>query len=138
MLQCGQNGFSRRLDRTHQLHHDVDIVAGDQFLDIVGQHPDGHSPVIGYLAHRNTAKFQRRTDTRRQVCRTLVDDPHHFATDVSQTKHGDTYGLVVGHERTSRLSRSSTVSLRSTRRARPARTATTAGRPIRLYRLDIE
>ena len=71
----------------------------------------------------------------------LLDDAHHLAADIAQPEYGYADGLLVADSSsylTSRLSRSSTVSRRRIRRARPSRTATTAGRPIRLYRLDME
>ena len=130
VLKCGQDGLARGFDRTHQLHHDVDVGPGDQFLDVLGEQRRRYRAVTGDAPDRDTAQFQWRADARGQVGGTGLDDPHHLAADVAQSEHRDADRLV--HVFTSRLSRSSTVSRRSTSRDRPSRTATTAGRPIRL------
>ena len=137
VLQCGQDGVAGRFHRPHQFHDDIDVLARHQVLDVVSQHRHRHAAVVADPAHRHTAQFQRRTDAGSQVGRTLLDDAHHLAPDVAHTEHRDADRLLVGH-RTSKLNRSSMVSRRKINRALPSRTATTAGRPIKLYLLDIE
>ena len=101
----------------------------------------GHAAVVGDPAHPDAAQLQRGADAGGQVGGAVLDDAHDLAADVAQPQYryadrllGIAHRLLV----TSRLSRSSTVSRRRIRRAFPSRTATTAGRPSRLYRLDIE
>ena len=103
---------------------------------------DRHAAVVGDPAHADAAQLQRRADAGGQVGGALLDDAHHLAADVAQSqyRYADRGFSSSAHRVTSLpdSSRSSTVSRRRIRRARPSRTATTAGRPIRLYRLDIE
>ena len=135
VLERGQDRLARRFDGPHHLDDDVDVVAGHQFVDVVGEQLDRHAAVVGDPAHADAAQHQRRTDAGGQVVGALLDDADDLAADVAQapiplrrpaSRHHSSTHL------TSRLSRSSTVSRRRIRRARPSRTATTAGRPIRL------
>ena len=118
--------------RTHHLDDDVDVVARDQSLDVVGEHVDRHAAVVGDPPDTDPAQDQRRADARGQILRALLDDAHDLAADVAEPQYGYPDRLFVTRYLTSRLNRSSTVSRRRIRRARPSRTATTAGRPIRL------
>ncbi len=60
LLQCRQDGFAGRFDRAHQLDDDVDVVARDQFLDVVGEQSGRHAAIVGDPADGDTAQFQRR------------------------------------------------------------------------------
>src|SRR5690606_41109089 len=128
-----------RLDRPHELDDDVDVVARHQYLDVVGEQLDGHTAVRRAPADTDPPQFQRRADPGGQGGGALVDDAHHLASYIAQSQHRDTDRLSAGTHGhlTSKLKRSSTVSRRRISRARPSRTTTTAGRPTRLYRLDI-
>ena len=139
-FQRGQDGLARRLDRAHQLDDDVDVVAGHQFADVVGQHLDRQATVGRDPADSDATQFQGRTDAGSKVGCALLDDAHDLAADVAkpQYRYADWLLGFTHRPLTSKLSRSSTVSRRRISRVSPSRTATTAGRPSRLYRLDIE
>ena len=132
VFEGGQYRLAGRFDGAHHLDDDVDVVTGDQRVDVVGEQLDRHTAVIGHPPHADAAQHQRRTDARRQVVGAVLDDPDHLAADIAQPQDRYADRLLVHSYLTSRLSRSSTVSRRRIRRARPSRTATTAGRPIRL------
>src|SRR4029077_10668316 len=139
-------------DRPHHLDDDVDVRAGNQFVDVVGKQVDRHTPVCGHPPDADTAQHQRRADPGGEIVGTVLDDANNFTAHIAQSQYRYTDRLLVTvHVRhsssslrsasssarftphlTSRLKRSSTVSLRRISRAFPSRTATTAGRPIRL------
>ena len=134
LLERGENRLARRFDRTHHFDDDVDVVAGHQCLDVVGQQFDRHAAVGGDPAHPDPREAPAARRCGRQVGGALLDDADDLAADVAQTqyRYADRLLRPIIAYLTSRLSRSSTVSRRRIRRTCPSRTATTAGRPSRL------
>ena len=101
LLQRGQDRLARRFDGTHHLDDDVDVVAGDQFLDVVGEQVDRHAAVVGHPANADAAQHQRRADAGGQVVGALLDDAHHLAADIAQTQYRYADWLFVSSSLTS-------------------------------------
>ena len=82
-----QDRLAGRFDRAHQLDDDVDVVTGDQFLDVLGEHFHRHAPVVGDPADPDTTQLQRRADARGEVGCALLDDAHDLAAHVAQAQY---------------------------------------------------
>ena len=87
LLEGGQDRLARGFDGTHHLDDDVDVVAGHQFLDVVGEQVDRHATVVGDPSHADAAQHQRRTDASGQVLGALLDDADDLAADVAQAQY---------------------------------------------------
>ncbi len=95
LFERAEDGLAGRLDRPHQLDDDVDVVAGHQLLDVVGEQFDRHAAVVRHPAHPDAAQHERRADAGGQVAGALLDDADHFAADVAEPQHGHADGLFV-------------------------------------------
>ena len=141
VLEGGQDRLAGRLDRAHHLDDDVDVVARHQLVDVVGEQVDRHAAVGGDAAHPDAAQLQRRADASGQVGGAVLDDADNLAADIAQPQYRYADWLFVTCSLVTSLP-DSTDRRRSPGAGSggrcPSRTATTAGRPIRLYRLDIE
>src|SRR5271165_3939224 len=87
MLQRGQDRFAGRFDRTHDLDDDVDVIAGDQLVDVVGEQIDRYTPVRGYPSDADTAQHQRRADPGGQIVSTVPDDANNFTAHIAQSQY---------------------------------------------------
>ena len=87
LFEGRQNGLACGLDGSHQFDDDVDVVAGHQFFDVVGEHLDRHAAVVGHPPHADAAQHQRGPDAGRQVAGALLDDADHLAADVAQPQY---------------------------------------------------
>ena len=90
-----EDRLARGLDRPHQLDDDVDVVAGHQLVDVVGEQFDRHAAVVGHPTHPDAAQHQRRADAGGQVAGALLDDAHHLAAHVAQSQYRYADGLFV-------------------------------------------
>ena len=95
LLQRGQDRLAGRFDRTHHLDDDVDVVTGDQCVDVVGQQLDRDTAVGGHPPNPDAAQHQRGTDAGGQVGRALLDDAHHLAAHIAQPQYGYADWLVI-------------------------------------------
>jgi hypothetical protein len=56
LFQRAEDSLAGRLDGSHQFDDDVDVVAGHQLFDIVGEQLDRHATVAGHPAHPDAAQ----------------------------------------------------------------------------------
>ena len=68
-LQRREDRLARGFDGTHQFDDDVDVVTGDQCVDVVGEQLDRDSAVVGHPPDADAAQLQRRTDAGGEIGR---------------------------------------------------------------------
>src|ERR1700737_5002389 len=87
MLQRGQDCLARRVTRPHHLDDDVDVFAGDESFDVVGEQIDRHTTVSDDPSHADAAQGQRRADPGGEIVSTVLDDANNFTAHIAQAQY---------------------------------------------------
>ena len=93
--QGGSHQGVRRLGAAHRLHHDVDVLAGDQVGGRVGEEvrrDAGRDRAFRELL-RNGGQHERPAVGRREAAGSLEEGPHDLAADGSGADDADAQGL---------------------------------------------
>ena len=95
-VECGEHQLAREVDTADNLNHEVDIIAGDERLGVIGQQLLGHARAqLIFVVDGNAANLGWATDAVSKGMSILSQQAKDLSTNGAKAQQRDTNGLAL-------------------------------------------